>query len=179
MKFRELPLQGAYIVELQPRGDERGFFARLFCEREFAERGLSHSFVQVNDSYSRQAGTLRGMHYQLAPKQETKLVRCIAGRVWDVIVDLRSGSATYGRWHGEELSAENRAMMYVPKGFAHGFISLEEETELVYFVDEFYSPELERGLRWNDPAFAIEWPMRPSVISERDQAHPDFELAPS
>ncbi|MGE0492778.1 MAG: dTDP-4-dehydrorhamnose 3,5-epimerase [Vulcanimicrobiota bacterium] len=174
MLIEPLPLNGAHLVTLEPRGDERGFFARFFCQREFSEAGLSSSFVQVNNSWSREKGTLRGLHYQLGPSQETKLVRCISGRVWDVIVDLRPGSETFRSWHAEELSAANRAMMYVPKGFAHGFITLEEGCELIYLVDEFYAPEQERGLRWDDPWHGIEWPLSPTVLSARDQSHPDF-----
>jgi len=175
MKFRELPLQGACVIELEKRGDERGFFARVFCEREFAAEGLVTRFVQINNSLSADVGTLRGMHYQLPPASETKLVRCVRGSLWDCIVDLRPDSPTFKRWFGAELSAENRRMMYVPKGFAHGFITLEPDTEAFYLVDEFYAPELERGLRWNDPAIGIEWPAEPRVMSEKDRNHPGFD----
>jgi dTDP-4-dehydrorhamnose 3,5-epimerase len=168
-------LDGACVVELEKRGDERGFFSRLFCCNEFRNAGLQSVFVQVNNSLSAQQGTLRGMHYQLPPRAETKLVRCIRGSMWDCIVDLRPGSSSFGQWFGETLSAENRKMMYVPKGFAHGFISLEPNTEAFYFVDEFYASEYERGLRWNDPRFGIRWPMSPEVISEKDAKHRDFD----
>ena len=174
MKFSRLSLSGAYLIELEPRQDERGFFSRLYCQREFLAEGLSDGLVQVNDSFSRYRGTLRGLHYQLPPHRETKLVRCVRGAVWDVILDLRDESATFGQWLGRELTAENRAMMYVPKGFAHGFLTLTDDCELVYFVDEFYTPECERGIRWNDPFFKIDWPLLPEVISERDLAHPDY-----
>jgi len=174
MKFEKLPLDGAYLIDLEKRGDERGFFARVFCVNEFREHGLATEFVQVNNSSSADVGTLRGMHYQLAPAAETKLVRCIKGSLWDCIVDVRPESATYGKWFGAELSAENRRMMYVPKGFAHGFITLEPDTEAFYFVDEFYAPEQERGLRWDDPKIGIEWPREPTVLSDKDRAHPDF-----
>lgn len=175
MIFTEAPIAGAFVIEMEPRGDERGFFARVFCENEFAAHNLSQRFVQVNSSLSRQKGTLRGMHYQLAPKGETKLVRCIRGALLDVILDLRNGSPTFGKTFAAELSAENRKMMYVPKGFAHGFLTLEPDTEAFYFVDEFYSPAHERCVRWNDPRFAIEWPSQPVVISEKDRSQKDFD----
>ncbi|MHC5065728.1 MAG: dTDP-4-dehydrorhamnose 3,5-epimerase [Planctomycetota bacterium] len=177
MKFEETALPGAYVIDLEKRGDERGFFARVFCTDEFAEHGLPDRFVQVNNSLSADKGTLRGMHYQLAPKAESKLVRCIRGSLHDQIIDLREDSPTFGQGFGIELSAENRRMLLVPKGFAHGFLTLEDDTEAFYFVDEFYAPELERGLRWNDPKFAIDWPIEPTVISDKDQKHPDFDPA--
>ena len=176
MKFEETPLPGAYVIDLEKRGDERGFFARVFCEREFAEHELVTRFVQVNNSLSADKGTLRGMHYQLAPKAEVKVVRCIRGSLFDVIVDLREDSPTFKQHFGVELSAENRRMLYVPKGFAHGFLTLEADTEAFYLVDEFYAPELERGARWNDPEFAINWPIEPTVISDKDQGHPGFDI---
>lgn len=176
MKFIPTPLSGAYLIDLERRGDHRGFFARVFCADEFESHGLTHRFVQVNDSLSAEKGTLRGMHYQLAPKAETKVVRCIRGAMWDCIVDLRPGSPTFKQWFGAELSAENRRMMYVPKGFAHGFLTLAPDTEALYLVDEFYSPQCERGVRWDDPQIGIEWPARPEVLSERDAAHPDFSV---
>jgi dTDP-4-dehydrorhamnose 3,5-epimerase len=175
MKFTPAPLSGAFLVDLEKRGDDRGFFARAFCEREFSAQGLAPTFVQVNNSLSAFRGTLRGLHYQLAPKAETKLVRCIRGSLWDVIIDLREGSPTFGHSFAAELSAENRLMMYVPKGFAHGFITLEDYTEAFYFADEFYAPAHERGIRWNDPRFAIEWPMAPEVISDKDRDQRDFD----
>ena len=175
MIFTETSLPGAFVVDLERRGDDRGFFARAFCENEFAARGLGGHFVQVNNSLSVLKGTLRGMHYQLAPKAETKLVRCIRGAMFDVILDLRNGSSTFGQSFGVELSAENRRMMYVPKGFAHGFITLEANTEAFYFVDEFYSPAFERCIRWDDRAFSIEWPLKPSVLSDKDRDQGDFD----
>lgn len=177
MIFHPTPLAGAYLIELEKRGDDRGFFARAFCTREFAAHDLVRNFVQVNNSLSAQAGTLRGMHYQLAPHAETKLVRCIRGALWDCILDLRRDSPTFGRWYGVELSAENRRMLYVPKGFAHGFITLSADVEAFYFVDEFYAPQAERGVRWDDPRFRIAWPMSPVVLSDKDRAHPDFDEA--
>lgn len=175
MIFTETPLSGAYLIELEKRGDDRGFFARAFCEREFGARGLSTRFVQVNDSLSAQKGTLRGMHYQLGPRAETKLVRCIRGALYDAILDLRQSSPTFGMSFGAEITAENRRMMYVPKGFAHGFVTLRDDTEAFYFVDEFYAPEQERGIRWNDPRFAIRWPISPTVLSDKDRSHRDFD----
>lgn len=177
MKFQETPLQGAYVIELEKRGDDRGFFARAFCRNEFGDHGLSTTFVQVNNSLSAHKGTLRGMHYQLAPKAETKVVRCIKGALYDVILDLREGSPTFGQSFGAELTADNRRMMYVPKGFAHGFITLADDTEAFYFVDEFYAPEQERGVRWDDPAFGIRWPMQPVVLSDKDKNQRDFDAA--
>ena len=177
MIYRKTPLEGAVVIELEKRSDERGFFARVFCEKEFTGQTLSHRFVQVNNSLACTKGTLRGMHYQLPPKAETKLVRCIRGALWDVILDLREDSPTFGKHFGIELTAENRTMLYVPKGFAHGFITLEDDTEALYFVDEFYSPELERGVRWNDPRFGMKWPLEPAVVSEKDRSHHDFDPA--
>ena len=177
MQFIPTPLSGAYLIELEKRGDDRGFFARPFCEQEFAAQQLVSRFVQVNNSLSAFKGTLRGMHYQLPPKAETKLVRCIRGALWDVILDLRPESATFGQHFGAELSADNRRMLYVPKGFAHGFITLQDDTEAFYFVDEFYGPEQERGIRWNDPRFAIQWPAEPVVLSDKDRGHRDFDPA--
>lgn len=177
MKFNETPLQGAFTIDLQPFGDERGFFSRLFCAKEFAEHGIDPTVVQANDSRSALKGTLRGLHYQLAPMEETKLVRCINGSVFDVIVDIRPSSPTFKQWFGAELSATNRRMMFVPKGFAHGFLTLTDDAEVIYLVSQYYSKELERGLRWNDPAFNIHWPITPIVVSERDSSHPDFDPA--
>jgi dTDP-4-dehydrorhamnose 3,5-epimerase len=175
--FNETLLRGAYVIDLEKRGDERGFFARAFCEREFCEHGLATRFAQMNNSLSAEKGTLRGMHYQLAPNAETKLVRCIRGALYDVILDLRKESATFGESFGAELTSENRRMMYVPKGFAHGFVTLTDDAEALYLVDELYSPEQERGIRWNDPRFTIEWPIQPVVVSEKDRCHRDFDLS--
>lgn len=169
MKFIPLPLEGAFLIEPEKRGDERGFFARIFCEKEFAQHGLETQFVQMNNSLSAEMGTLRGLHYQKAPMQEAKVVRCIQGEVYDVILDLREGSSTYGKHFGAYLNPENRLMMYVPKGFAHAILTTKENSELIYFVSQHYSPECESGIRWNDPAFAIAWPIEPRVISEKDK----------
>jgi dTDP-4-dehydrorhamnose 3,5-epimerase len=177
MEFTETPLAGAYLVDLEKRGDARGFFARFFCAREFAERGLETRFVQINNSLSGDASTLRGMHYQLPPAAEVKLVRCIAGALWDAILDLRPHSPTFGRWFAAELTADNRRMMYVPQGFAHGFLTLAPNTEALYLVSAFYAPERERGVRWDDPRFAIAWPSPPRAISEKDARQRDFDPA--
>ncbi len=174
MKFIETSLQGCYVIELEKREDDRGFFARAFCTQEFGRLGLDAAVVQINNSLSAYKGTLRGMHYQLAPKAETKMVRCIKGSLFDVAVDLRKESPTFLKWFGTELSAENRKMLYVPKGFAHGFITIEENTEAFYLVTEFYSPEHERGIRYNDPRINIQWPLAPVIISDKDLKHPDF-----
>lgn len=177
MIFNETPIAGAYVIGLERREDERGFFARAFCENEFSAHGLSSRIVQVNNSLSRRKGTVRGMHYQLAPKAETKLVRCVRGRLFDVILDLRKGSSTFGKSFGTELSPASGTMMCVPKGFAHGFITLEDDTEALYFVDEFYAPELERCVRWNDTRFNIAWPVPMVVISDKDRNQKDFDPA--
>lgn len=175
MIFSSTPLVGAYVIDLEKKGDERGFFARIFCAMEFTEKGLVSDFCQVNNSLSPTKGTLRGMHYQLAPKAETKLIRCIRGALYDLILDLRRESPTFGKSFGAELTAENRRMMYVPKGFAHGFLTLSENTEVVYFVDEFYAPEHERGVRYDDPRFDLQWPAKPALISEKDKSLQDFD----
>lgn len=177
MLFEETPLAGAYVIKQERHGDDRGFFARAFCRKEFEEAGLATQFVQVNNSLSAKKGTLRGMHYQLAPHAETKIVRCIRGALCDVIIDLRPQSPTFCSSFQIELNAENRDMLYVPKGFAHSFITLVDDTESLYLVDEFYAPEYERAIRWNDPKFAIEWPLEPTEISEKDSHHPDFDPA--
>jgi len=177
MQFTPTPLPGAFLIDLDKREDERGFFARFFCEREFAEAGLETRIVQINTSLSRDRGTLRGMHYQLGEAAEVKVVRVIGGALWDAILDLRPGSATFGRSFGAELSAANRRMMYVPRGFAHGFLTLEENTETLYLVSAFYDPGRERGVRWNDPRFAIRWPAEPLVISDKDAHQRDFDPA--
>ncbi len=177
MIFTATPIPGAFLIDLEKRGDDRGFFARAFCEQEFAAHQLETRFVQVNNSLSAQQGTLRGMHYQLAPRAETKLVRCIRGALHDLILDLRPGSPTFGQSFGADLSAANRLMMYVPKGFAHGFITLADDTEAFYFVDEFYAPECERGVRWNDPRFSLSWPLAPVVLSDKDANQRDFDPA--
>lgn len=177
MHFMVTPLDGAYLIDLDKKGDDRGFFARVFCVDEFGRQGLATQFCQINNSLSPHKGTLRGMHYQLAPKAETKVVRCIRGALFDVILDLRPDSPTFGRSFGAELSADNRRMMYVPKGFAHGFLTLTDDTEAFYLVDEYYSPETERGIRFDDPKFDLQWPDTPAVVSDKDRSHQDFDPA--
>jgi dTDP-4-dehydrorhamnose 3,5-epimerase len=175
VKFIPTPLKDAYTIELERRGDERGFFARFFCENEFGAAGLNTHFVQGNNSLSAKKGTLRGLHYQLAPAAEVKLVRCLHGALFDAIIDIRPDSPTFGRWFGAELTAENRVMMYVPRGFAHAILTLTDDTEALYLVSDFYSPENERGVRWNDPRFNVAWPITPVEISAKDAAWPDFD----
>ncbi len=174
MIFQETKLGGAYLIDLNQMTDQRGFFARSWCEREFKEHGLDHPVVQANISFNRKKGTMRGLHYQVAPYRETKLVRCTRGAIFDVIVDLRPESPTYCEWIGAELTEDNRRMLFVPEGFAHGYETLEDGTEVMYQVSEFYTPGAERGARYNDPAFRVEWPLKVDVISEKDAAWPDF-----
>lgn len=177
MIFTKTPIAGAYLIDLEKRGDDRGFFARVFCRDEFGAHDLETQFVQINNSSSAERGTLRGLHYQLAPAEEVKVVRCIAGALWDVIVDIRPESPTFGRWFGAELTAANRRMMYAPRGMAHGFVTLTDDTEAFYLVSAFYAPERERGIRWNDPRFGVEWPVTPIVMSDKDRDRPDFDPA--
>lgn len=172
MQFISTPLQSAFLINPDKREDARGFFSRVFCEKEFQTAGLETRFVQCNHSFNLKQGTLRGLHYQTIPREEVKLVRCIQGAVFDVIVDMRQESGTFLHWFGTELTAEKPAMMYVPKGFAHGYMTLAPNTEILYFVTEFYSPEYEKGVRWNDPAISIDWPMEPAEISSKDQYIP-------
>ena len=167
MTFEETSVPGVFVIELEKRGDERGFFARVFEDRTFEERGLVSHWTNVNNSLSAERGTLRGMHYQLPPAAEVKLVRCVRGSFYDVALDLETG-----KWFGTTLSADNRRMLYVPEGCAHGFLTLEDDTEALYLTTAYWSPEYERGVRWDDPAFAIEWPFEPVVLSEKDRAWP-------
>lgn len=177
MRFQPTPLEGAHLIELEPKEDERGFFGRLFCADKLAEQGLCSNFVQANHSYSKEKGTLRGLHYQLSPNDEVKIVRCIRGSFYDLILDLRPESPSFGQSFGAVLNEKNHKMMYVPKGFAHGFLTLEPNSEVLYFVSQFYAPEKERGVRWDDPKFQIAWPEKPIVISDRDRTHPDFSAS--
>ena len=170
MIFQGTTVDGALLVDLDQHGDERGFFARAWCQREFEGQGLTARLVQVNLSQSRHAGTLRGMHFQRAPHEEAKLVRCIRGALYDVVADMRPGSPTQGHWFGATLTAQNRRMLYVPEGCAHGFLTLEDDTEALYQVSEFYAPGAEGGFRWDDPTFGIRWPRTPAVVSEKDAA---------
>ena len=175
MRFHATPLAGAFVIEPEKRGDARGWFARVFCEQEMADAGLVSRFVQVNNSYNADAGTLRGMHYQLPPAPEVKIVRCVHGALWDCIVDLRPDSPSYLQWHGVELSADNRLALYVPRGFAHGFVTLQPDTEAFYLASAFYTPQAERGLRWDDPRIGIHWPTPGRIISDKDAGWPDFD----
>jgi dTDP-4-dehydrorhamnose 3,5-epimerase len=172
--FTETELSGAFIIDVERLEDERGFFARTWCEREFEARGINARLAQCNVSFNKKKGTLRGMHYQVAPHEEAKLVRCTMGAIFDVIVDLRRESPTFKKWVAVELNERNRRMLYVPEGFAQGFQTLEDDTEVFYQMSEFYAPEHARGLRWNDPAFQIRWPEAETVISPRDQQYADF-----
>ncbi len=172
MIFTPTPLKGSYLIDPSPRGDNRGWFMRTFCAKEFEQIGHTKPWVQMNHSFTAEAGTIRGMHYQLPPHSEIKLVRCIAGAVFDVVIDVRKESPTFLRWFGAELSAENKKMMYIPEGFAHGFQTLTGNCELIYCHSEFYLPEAEGGLRYDDPELDIQWMAEAKNISERDQQHP-------
>jgi dTDP-4-dehydrorhamnose 3,5-epimerase len=176
MIFSETDLPGAFLVEPEHLDDERGFFARVWCRREFAANALSTEFVQSSISFSTSRATLRGMHYQAAPYEEDKLIRCTRGGIYDVIIDLRPDSVTFLQHGKTVLTADNRMMLYVPKGFAHGFLTLQDATEVTYNMSEFHEPEYARGVRWNDPVFGIEWPNEARVISERDQSYADFKV---
>lgn len=175
--FTELEIAGLFLVEPDVHRDERGFFARTWCQQEFSKRGLSDRLAQTSVSFNAKKGTLRGMHYQTAPREEAKLVRCTHGAVYDVALDLRPNSATFRRSVGVELSDQNRKMLYIPEGFAHGFLTLRDNSEVLYHISEFWSPEHARGVRWNDPAFEIKWPGEPLVMADRDRNYPDFEPA--
>lgn len=172
--FQSLPVAGAFVADIRKLGDARGFFARMFCMREFGEVGFSGRIEQVSIAESATKGTLRGMHYQLPPKAEAKIVSVIRGAVWDVVLDLRPSSPTFGKYAAAELSADNNRIMCVPKGCAHGYITLADKTTLSYLIDEYHAPDLERGVRWDDPAFAIDWPLAPVVISAKDKGFADF-----
>ena len=174
MIFTETQLKGAYIVEIKKLKDNRGFFARAWCQKEFEEHGLTPRVVQANVSSNKKKGTLRGMHYQIAPYEETKLVRCTRGAIYDVIIDLRPDSPTFKQWIGVELTEKNYKMLYVPENFGHGFQTLDDNTEVTYQVSQFYAPGSESGIRWDDSAFGIEWPLEVQVISDKDKNWPDY-----
>ena len=176
MIFTESSLPGAFLIDLERDSDERGFFARAYCAQEFAAKGLGTVLHQCSVSYNTRKGTLRGMHYQSAPHEEHKLVRCTAGAIFDVIVDVRPGSLSYRLWFATELTAQNRRSLFVPPGFAHGFITLSDDAEVYYMISVPHAPQHARGFRWNDPAFAIEWPLVPSVISARDAGYPLLDM---
>lgn len=175
MRFTKTPLADAFLVELDRLEDDRGFFARSFCRREFERAGLNPAVVQCNVSRNRYRGTLRGMHYQLSPFEEAKLVRVTSGAIFDVIIDLRPTSPTFTQWFGQELTEENHTALYVPEGFAHGFLTLADNTEVFYQMSNYYSPEHSRGVRFNDPAFGIDWPAPVTIVSPKDTAYPDFD----
>jgi dTDP-4-dehydrorhamnose 3,5-epimerase len=175
VRFHKTSLEGVFEVQLEMIRDDRGFFARCWCQKEFEANNLNSALVQCSVSFSAKGGTLRGMHYQAEPHAEAKVVRCTSGSIYDVVLDLRPGSPTYKRWIGLALTAANRNMVYVPKGCAHGFLTLEDETEVFYQMSEFFSSDAAHGVRWDDPAFGIVWPRMVQVISERDRTYPDFE----
>lgn len=171
MKFLETKLKGAYVIELDPISDHRGFFARSWCAQEFSDRGLNPNLVQCNISFNIKKGTLRGMHYQTNPHEEAKLVRCTQGSIYDVVVDIRPDSATFKSWFAIELSTANRQMLYIPEGFAHGFETLEDNTEVFYQMSDFFHPESARGFRWDDPDFSIRWNLTDKIISDKDLSY--------
>jgi dTDP-4-dehydrorhamnose 3,5-epimerase len=174
MIFTKTKLPGVFLVDLELRSDDRGFFARSFCQREFADRGLCATYPQCNLSYNKERGTLRGMHYNRSPHEEAKLVRCQAGAIHDVVVDIRRDSPTLGQWLGVELSQKNRRMIYIPAGLAHGFLTLTPDTEIFYQMSAFYVPDAGIGLRYDDPGIGIDWPERPRIVSPRDRNYPDW-----
>jgi dTDP-4-dehydrorhamnose 3,5-epimerase len=174
MRFHETELPGAWLIDLEPTCDDRGFFSRIFCARELAARGLETNFVQHSLSFSAARGTLRGMHFQAPPHGEVKVVECVKGAIWDVIVDIRPQSPSFGHWRNVELTAENRRQLYIPVGFAHGFETLSDDTEVRYLISAIYEPSAANGLRYDDPAFAIPWPLPVAIISDKDQIWPDF-----
>jgi dTDP-4-dehydrorhamnose 3,5-epimerase len=172
MKFAETPLTGSYVIDLDPFNDERGWFVRIFCKNEFQQIGHGKEWVQINHSATYKQGSIRGMHFQLPPYREIKMVRCIAGSVYDVIIDLRRNSDSFLKWFGIELSARNKKMLYIPEGFAHGFQALQPDSELIYHHTEFYTATAESGVKYNDPAVNIQWPLAVTMISERDSGFP-------
>ena len=174
MIFTETELKGAYIIAPEPVQDDRGFFARIWCQKEFQAHGLTTDIVQCNISFNKKRGTFRGMHFQTEPWEEIKLVRCTVGSIYDVIIDLRPDSATFRQWISVELTADNRKMLYIPVGFAHGFLTLADNTEVFYQMSQWYNADYARGVRWDDPAFSIKWPFEASVIAEKDRKFPDF-----
>ena len=176
MIFTETKLRGSFLIELEKLEDERGFFARSGCKKEFERLGIHLNVAQSNISFNTAKGTLRGMHYQISPHGEAKVVRCTNGSIYDVIIDLRRDSETYKQWFGAELSGKNYKMIYVPENFAHGFLTLEDNTEVSYQMSEFYYPDYAKGIRWNDPEFAIQWPGEVRSISDRDKSYPDVEF---
>ena len=175
MEFKQTSLPGVWLIEPQVFRDHRGFFMESYSKKKFSEKGIESDFVQDNHSLSTEKGVLRGLHFQTPPHSQTKLVRVTKGKVYDVVVDLRKDSPTFGKWEGFELSADNFLMLYIPKGFAHGYCTLEENTEFMYKVDDFYSPECDGGILWNDPALGINWPVENPTLSEKDTKHPTLK----
>jgi dTDP-4-dehydrorhamnose 3,5-epimerase len=169
MKFKETKLKGLYIIELEPKIDERGYFMRTFCENELRKNSLQFTIIQVNQTLTKKRGAIRGMHFQKPPKAENKIVQCLKGAIFDVAIDLRENSATYGQWVAEELTEDNKKIFLIPRGFAHGFQTLTDNCEVQYLMSEFYSPEQASGVRWNDPSFNIKWPIKNPVLSEKDK----------
>ncbi len=179
MRITETPIAGAFLIEIDPIADERGFFARTWCVNELRRHGLQAGLVQCSLSHNRKRGTLRGLHRQVAPHEETKIVRCPRGGIYDVILDLRPDSPTYRRWHGAELSETNHRALYIPGGVAHGFQTLVDDSDVHYQMSEFFHPESARGVRWDDPAFGIAWPIADPIMSQRDRSYPAFEERPT
>lgn len=175
MTFERISVDGACLIPLDPHADERGFFARIWSAEEFRAHGLDAGVAECSLSYNRRAGTIRGMHYQGMPREEAKVVRCVRGGIYDVLLDLRPASPTFTRWCARELTSDNRLALYVPPGVAHGFQTLTDDAEVLYLISQAFDPALARGVRWNDPTFGIEWPLDASVISDRDRRYPDFE----
>lgn len=175
MIFHSTKLDGVFVIKQEPREDERGYFARIFCKEELAKTGISFEIIQASHSFTKEKGTIRGMHFQKAPKEEDKIVQCLRGKIYDVVVDLREGSPTFGKWMAEELSPENKKMLFIPKGCALGFQTLTANCLVQYFMDEFYSPEHASGVRWDDPSLTIKWPIENPFLSERDRNWPPFQ----
>lgn len=172
MIFHKTKIKGLYIIEPNPKVDKRGAFARNFCKKELTKEGLIFDIAQINQSLTKKEGTIRGMHFQKEPKSESKIVQCLKGKIYDVVIDLRKNSSTYGQWMSKELDDKNKTMFFIPKGFAHGFQTLVDDCVVQYFVSEFYSPEHESGVRWNDPFFNIKWPIKNPILSEKDKNQP-------
>lgn len=175
MKFTETKIKGVYIIELELRGDSRGYFVRVFAKEELKKAGIDFSIVHINRSSSREKGVIRGMHYQKKPREEDKIIQCLSGKIFDVAVDIRKNSKTYGQWVGQILDPESKKMLLIPKNCAHGFQTLEESSLVEYFVTEYYSPSYEQGIRYNDPFFGIDWPIKNAIVSEKDANWPNFK----
>lgn len=175
MKITKTKIEGVFIIEPEPREDKRGYLARVFAKEELKKAGIDFSIVHINRSLSKQKGVIRGMHYQKKPKEEDKIIQCLAGKIFDVALDLRSGSKTFGQWVGQIVDPQNKKMLLVPKGCAHGFQTLEKNSVVEYFVTQYYAPDFEEGVRYNDPYFSIDWPIKKAILSEKDANWPDFK----